>query len=263
MRHVTIDPTLDAAALAAPRAAPRGPDLSEPGLRRSKRLAFLLAVLGRRLPESWVWRLVRRWEGGPATSATLRQVLWERNRVVAGAFSYGSLLYPTRHLREGLVIGRYVSLAQTAFWSFNHPTDRISSSPAFYEEGEYGRFTNLPAPHPRLEVGHDAWIGDYVVITPRCRRIGIGAVVGAGAVVTRDVPDYAVVIGAPARVIRHRFPEALRARLLASRWWELSLDDLRPWRAALARPAEDAATLRALDEIAALVRARTKDAASA
>jgi acetyltransferase-like isoleucine patch superfamily enzyme len=50
-------------------------------------------------------------------------------------------------------------------------------------------------------VGHDAWIGDYVVITPRCRRIGIGAVVGAGAVVTRDVPDYAIVAGVPAKVV--------------------------------------------------------------
>lgn len=226
-----------------------GPDLSDPGLRRSRRLRLLLAVLGRRLPSRWIWRL-RRWEGGSAYSYTLRQVLWERNRVSVGAYSYGSVLYPTWHLREGLRVGRYVSIAQTACWSFNHPLDRIATSPAFYE-GTYGSFENLPDPTPRLEICHDAWIGDYVVITPGCRRIGIGAVVGAGAVVTRDVPDFAVVVGVPARVVRYRFPEEVRRALIAAQWWRLPLADLARWREAMRRPVTDPETLRALDAIAA------------
>ncbi len=207
---------------------------------------------------SWIWRFIRKWEGGAAYSYTLRKVLWERNRVCVGAFSYGSLLYPTWHLREGLRIGRYVSFAQTAFWSFNHPTDRLSMCPAFYE-GAYGSFENVPHPPPQLEVGHDAWVGDYVVITPSCRRIGIGAVIGAGAVVTHDVPDFAVAVGVPARVIRYRFPEAVRAQILRSRWWELGLQDLDRWQTELARPLMDPGTQNAFEEIR---RARETIAAS-
>jgi virginiamycin A acetyltransferase len=240
-----------------PRAGPEpgvtaeaGPDLSDPGLRKSRRLRLLLALLGRRLPSHWIWRL-RKWEGGSAYSYTLREQLWQRNRVVVGAYSYGSVLYPTWHLREGLRIGRYVSIAQTVCWSFNHPLDRISTSQAFYA-GTYGSFANLPEAAPQLEIGHDAWVGEYVVITPGCRRIGIGAVVGAGAVVTRDIPDFAVAFGVPARVVRYRFPEPVRQALLDARWWRLSLDDLARWRQAMQRPVTEPEAQRALDEIAAV-----------
>lgn len=56
----------------------------------------------------------------------------------------------------------------------------------------------------KLYIASDVWIGSRVIILPGCQRIGRGAIIGAGAVVTKDVPDYAIVGGNPAKVIRYR-----------------------------------------------------------
>ena len=75
------------------------------------------------------------------------------------------------------------------------------------------------------EFGHDVWIGDGAVVMPGV-KIGTGAVVGANAVVTRDVPPYAVVAGLPAKILRYRFPAEISSRLLNSSYWEVSLSNL-------------------------------------
>lgn len=59
-------------------------------------------------------------------------------------------------------------------------------------------------PKSRLEIGDDVWLGNNCTILGKVKRIGTGAVVGACAVVTKDVPDYAVVAGNPARIIKYR-----------------------------------------------------------
>ena len=71
-------------------------------------------------------------------------------------------------------------------------------------------------------IGHDVWIGSNACILPRCRRIGHGAVIGAGAVVTHDVEPLAIVGGNPARVIRMRFESEIARVWLSSRWWNQS-----------------------------------------
>jgi acetyltransferase-like isoleucine patch superfamily enzyme len=88
----------------------------------------------------------------------------------------------------------------------------------------------LPAFRTRrpVVIGHDVWIGANVVVLPGV-RVGNGAILGGGAVVTRDVADYTVVAGVPARPIRKRFSEDTIARLLRLRWWDFStrlLNDL-------------------------------------
>ena len=55
-----------------------------------------------------------------------------------------------------------------------------------------------------------------------------GAVIGAGAIVNKNVPPYAVVVGNPARVVRYRFSQAVIDELLASKWWEKDIDELKP-----------------------------------
>jgi serine acetyltransferase len=70
------------------------------------------------------------------------------------------------------------------------------------------------------------WIGHGAIVLPG-RSIGIGAVVAAGAVVTKDVAPYAIVAGNPARVIRQRFPAAIADRLLRLAWWNWDHEQLR------------------------------------
>lgn len=65
--------------------------------------------------------------------------------------------------------------------------------------GEQGNHPKTP-----LLIAGDVWIGARVIILPGCKRIGHGAIIGAGAVVTKDVPDYAIVGGNPAKVIKYR-----------------------------------------------------------
>ena len=73
-----------------------------------------------------------------------------------------------------------------------------------YEDGNKLIGSEPDLPKTPLEICGDVWIGSRVVVTPGCRRIGAHSIIGAGAVVTKDVPDYAIVGGNPAKVIRFR-----------------------------------------------------------
>lgn len=125
-------------------------------------------------------------------------------------------------------IGRFVSIAaHTRINPGNHPMDRASQShfsyraSAYFEgESDEGAFFAWRREH-EVEIGHDVWIGHGAIVLPGW-RIGIGAVVGAGSVVTKDVEAYTIVVGNPARPVRRRFDEAAAARLQALAWWNWS-----------------------------------------
>jgi len=78
-----------------------------------------------------------------------------------------------------------------------------------------------------IEIGNDVWVGRNAMILPSVKKIGDGAVIGAGAVVTRDVPDFAVVAGNPAVVIKYRFrPETIH-KIKQSKWWDKDIEELK------------------------------------
>ena len=164
-----------------------------------------------------VVRVICRLEGGEMRSATLRRLMQRHHGIEAGAHSYGCF-DPVR-FPGGMRVGRYVSVGPgVAAYRRNHPLDRLSMHPYFYNP-RHGAAREADVAAAPLEIGDDAWLGARAIILPGCRRVGRGAVVAAAAVVTRDVPDYALVAGNPARVVRYRFgPEPIDAAE-RSQWW--------------------------------------------
>lgn len=83
-----------------------------------------------------------------------------------------------------------------------------------------------------LVIEDGVWIVHNVSILPRCKLIGRGAVIGASAIVTSDVERYSMMVGNSARKICDRFSSEVVVEIEASRWWDLSLDELREVTAA-------------------------------
>lgn len=130
-------------------------------------------------------------------------------------------------------IGKFVNIAsEVRINPGNHPMEWVSQHHFLYRLRRYGfgHEDNRPFFNwrrlQRVTVGHDTWIGHKAIILPGV-RIGNGAVVAAGAVVTKDVAPYMVVAGVPAKPVRQRFPEAIWQSLEKIRWWDWDHETLK------------------------------------
>lgn len=79
-------------------------------------------------------------------------------------------------------------------------------------------YPDMPPISHSLEIGNDVWIGARCILLNNV-KIGDGAVIGAGSIITKDVPPYAVVVGAN-RIVKYRFPQDIINKLLKIKWWE-------------------------------------------
>ncbi|XKG61638.1 CatB-related O-acetyltransferase [Caenispirillum salinarum] len=136
-----------------------------------------------------------------------------------------NVLYHFDFIGDRLVIGRFCAIAWKATFVMNggnHRTDGISTFPfPIFGGGWSGRHdgeTNFPHKGDTI-IGHDVWLGHDCLVMPGV-AIGHGAVIAARAVVTEDVPPYAVAAGNPARIIRRRFSDADVETLLQAAWWD-------------------------------------------
>ena len=163
-------------------------------------------------------------------------------------------LFLDRNARIGpnVKIGRYCSLGETSLIArgtfgsfcamaariavnpFNHPTNWLSIHEFQFRSDSYGwvpeyleieRLSRTPDMFQQVHFGNDIWVGNNANVLGGV-TVGDGAVIAAGAVVTTDVPPYAIVAGVPATVKRFRFADKIIERLLGSKWWELQLSDL-------------------------------------
>ncbi|WP_309086031.1 DapH/DapD/GlmU-related protein [Chelativorans sp.] len=154
-------------------------------------------------------------------------------RVVLREVTVGDFTYFERQA-EGIYasIGKFCSIAaNTRINALEHPLERITTHKVSYRPNEYFRYRGIDAEflerrrRKHVTVGNDVWIGHGAVILPGV-TVGDGSVVGANAVVTRDVAPYTIVAGAPARAIRSRFAPEVAERLRALEWWNWPLERL-------------------------------------
>lgn len=149
-----------------------------------------------------------------------------------GSFSYSWSSFPI-----DTVMGRYCSIASgVKIMGLRHPYEWLTTSATTYDKGfiafqkfleienESQNTRRLPSRENGLVIGNDVWIGARAVLKPSI-KIGHGAVIGADAVVTKDVPAYAIVGGNPAKIIKYRFEDEIIKKLLEIEWWNYKFTD--------------------------------------
>jgi phosphonate metabolism protein (transferase hexapeptide repeat family) len=165
-------------------------------------------------------------ELGAYTEVGARTIL---NEVTMGDYSYvvndGQITYTT--------IGKFCSIAaMIRINPGNHPMHRATQAHFTYRASAYfpGESDDADFFAWRREhhctIGHDVWLGHGAIVLPG-RNIGTGAVIAAGAIVTKDVAPYTIVAGNPARPVRRRFSETVEDGLMELAWWDWEHEMLR------------------------------------
>ncbi len=144
------------------------------------------------------------------------------NNVEIGDYSYINTNKNWSTIESNVKIGKFCSIGPNVTIALgNHNYNFITTHPILYNK-KYKFISNNHGLDDKMEktiIGNDVWIGANSNIK-RGIKIGNGVVIAMNSVVTKDVPDYAIVAGVPAKIIKYRFDEKQIDVLLKSKWWD-------------------------------------------
>lgn len=161
------------------------------------------------------------WRQRNLHNQTVIRNLFDFDKVTVGQATYGPLnIQEWGHPDERLTIGHYVSISEevTFLLGGNHPYQGITTFPVKVKFLGHAKEAQTKG---AIRVGDDVWLGHNAMVMSGV-NIGQGAVVAAGALVTRDVPPYAIVAGNPARIVKYRFSETVIQELLKINYSHIS-----------------------------------------
>ena len=146
-------------------------------------------------------------------------------RIKIGDYTYGNPIVMSFRPNDMVIIGKFCSIANDVLLisGGEHRYDIVTTYPLksrFKEKCEVDAENRGP-----IRIGNDVWIGSRSIILSGI-SVGDGAIIGAGAVVTHDVPPYAIVAGVPARIVKYRFSQEQIKKLFDIAWWNWSIDKI-------------------------------------
>lgn len=144
-----------------------------------------------------------------------------------GRYSYGPLAAPNFKVAK---VGSFCSFAEGCDAVWNHQLTMVTNHDFIYENVICKEINNQKYCYAdfnkRFHIGNDVWLGRNVILTNGC-TIGNGVRVAAGAVVTKDLPDYCIAAGVPARIIGYRFNEEQIEKLNKIEWWNWEIEKIK------------------------------------
>ncbi len=161
-----------------------------------------------------------------STNSLEDNVLMDKSVVLMSHVKIGRGTYLRRDVfvDDYVEIGRYCSIANDVIIGpSEHPITNFSTHPISYD------VENYPGKETKTIIGNDVWLGTRCIIKKGV-TIGDGAVVASGAIVTKNVPPYAVVAGVPTKIIKYRFEPETIDELLKLQWWNFPIDKLQNLR---------------------------------
>ena len=179
----------------------------------------------------WLEKKIAKFDGVFFYSPVIRRLYKDLHGLEIGYGTYGGCWNNAALWWTGIKIGRYCSFAGNVYiGTGNHPLNIFTTHPITYDTWSAGANGKYTFPYQGgshgIDIGNGVWVGQNAVILSGCKNIGNGAVIGAGAVVTHDVPPYAIVVGNPARVLRYRLTPVQIEKVENSKWWLLDKDEL-------------------------------------
>lgn len=144
-----------------------------------------------------------------------------------GRYCYGPLVKDNFKIAS---IGSFCCFAKGVDVVWNHPLDMVTNHEFMYSPYHCNKVDNQKIAYSELNkkfiIGNDVWLGQNVLLTNGV-KIGNGVRAAAGAVITKDIPDYAVVAGVPAKIIKYRFTEEQIQQLNKIAWWNWNIEKIK------------------------------------